>query len=118
MPVRFSSRLPWQRLTNRFTQLQAELRGQGVPLLDLVVSNPTRALPELYRESLLLPLSSPEALRYEPSPQGAVAARQAIADNPDLPIGFVLDLLEARAEGRQSAMPFFPDARRQFTGHA
>lgn len=80
MPVRFSSRLPWQRLTNRFTQLQAELRGQGVPLLELVVSNPTRALPELYRESLLLPLSSPEALRYEPSPQGAVAARQAIAD--------------------------------------
>ena len=46
------------------------------------------------------------------------SARQAIADNPDLPIGFVLDLLEARAEGRQSAMPFFPDARRQFTGHA
>ena len=46
------------------------------------------------------------------------SARQVIADNPDLPIGFVLDLLEARAEGRQSAMPFFPDARRQFTGHA
>jgi alanine-synthesizing transaminase len=80
VPVRFSSRLPWQRLTNRFTQLQAELRAEGVPLLDLVVSNPTRALPELYRESLLAPLSSPEALRYEPSPQGAVAARQAIAD--------------------------------------
>lgn len=36
------------------------------------------------------------------------SARQVIADNPDLPIGFVLDLLEARAEGRQSAVPFFP----------
>lgn len=36
------------------------------------------------------------------------SARQVIADNPDLPIGFVLDLLEARAEGRQSAMPFLP----------
>jgi hypothetical protein len=35
-------------------------------------------------------------------------AREAIADNPDLPIGFVLDLLEARAEGRQSAVPFLP----------
>jgi len=31
-----------------------------------------------------------------------------IADNPDLPIGFVLDLLEARAEGRQSAVAFLP----------
>lgn len=37
-------------------------------------------------------------------------ARQAIADNPDLPIGFLLDLLEARAEGRQSATPFSPAA--------
>lgn len=36
------------------------------------------------------------------------AAGQAIADNPELPIGFVLDLLEARAEGRQSAVPFLP----------
>ena len=37
------------------------------------------------------------------------SSRQALADNPDLPIGFVLDLLEARAEGRQSAVPFLPD---------
>ena len=36
------------------------------------------------------------------------SARQAIADNPDVPIGFVLDLLEARAEGRQSAVAFLP----------
>ena len=46
------------------------------------------------------------------------SARQAIADNPDLPIGFVLDLLEARAEGRQSAVPFLPQGRRQFMGQA
>lgn len=39
------------------------------------------------------------------------SAKQAIADNPDLPIGFVLDLLEARAEGRQSALPFLPRIR-------
>jgi hypothetical protein len=44
------------------------------------------------------------------------SARQAIADNPDLPIGFVLDLLEARAEGRQSAGPFMPQGRRQSLG--
>ena len=46
------------------------------------------------------------------------SAQQVIADNPDLPIGFVLDLLEARAEGRQSAVPFLPDARGQFTRQA
>ena len=80
MSVLFSSRLPWQRLTNRYSQLQAELRASGVPLLDLVVSNPTRALPELYPASLLAPLSSPQALLYEPSPQGAPSARRAIAD--------------------------------------
>ncbi|MBL8633831.1 MAG: pyridoxal phosphate-dependent aminotransferase [Myxococcales bacterium] len=80
MTVQFSSRLPWQGLTNRFTQLLGELRQRDVPLLDLVVSNPTRALPALYSASLLAPLSSPEALRYEPSPQGALDARLAIAD--------------------------------------
>ena len=46
------------------------------------------------------------------------SAQQAIADNPDLPISFVLDLLEARAEGRQSAVPFLPDAHRQLMGQA
>ena len=46
------------------------------------------------------------------------SAQQVIADNPDLPIGFVLDLLEARAEGRQSAVPFLPQGRRQFMGQA
>lgn len=45
------------------------------------------------------------------------SAKQAIADNPDLPIGFVLDLLEARAEGRQSAVPFAPGVR-QVIGQA
>jgi hypothetical protein len=46
------------------------------------------------------------------------SARQAIADNPDLPIGFVLGLLEAQAEGPQSAVPFMPQGRRQSMGQA
>ncbi|HNI60251.1 MAG TPA: pyridoxal phosphate-dependent aminotransferase, partial [Pseudomonadota bacterium] len=79
MSVHFSSRLPWERPPNRFATLLATLRQKGVPLLDLTVSNPTRALPSLYPESLLAPLSSPRALRYEPSPQGADSAREAIA---------------------------------------
>lgn len=46
------------------------------------------------------------------------SARQAIADIPDLPVGFVLDLLEARAEGRQSAVLFSPGVRPTFTERA
>jgi hypothetical protein len=38
-------------------------------------------------------------------------AGQAVADNPDLPIGFVLDLLEAKAEGRQIAERLLPGTR-------
>jgi aspartate/methionine/tyrosine aminotransferase len=54
-------------------------REAGVPLLDLTVSNPTRALPELYPAELLAPLGQERGLRYEPSPQGAPEARQSIA---------------------------------------
>jgi hypothetical protein len=46
------------------------------------------------------------------------SAKAAISDNPDLPISFVLDLLEARAEGRQSAVPFSPGTTRQFIEQA
>jgi hypothetical protein len=34
---------------------------------------------------------------------------KAALENPDLPIDFVLDLLLARAEGREHATPFIPD---------
>ena len=37
---------------------------------------------------------------------------KAALDNPDLPVDFVRDLLIARAEGRENAMPFVPQGQR------
>jgi ParD-like antitoxin of type II bacterial toxin-antitoxin system len=34
-------------------------------------------------------------------------------DNPDLPIGFVRDLIAARSHGSESAIPFVPKNRSQ-----
>jgi len=76
----FSSRLTWSAPENRLSLAVERARAAGVPLLDLTVSNPTRALPELYPAELLAPLGQERGLRYEPSPQGAPTARQSIAD--------------------------------------
>lgn len=75
----FSSRLPWHLPENRLSQALFELRQVGRPILDLTVSNPTAALPELYDPSLLTALTHESGLRYQPSPAGAPAAREAIA---------------------------------------
>ncbi|HRI52807.1 MAG TPA: pyridoxal phosphate-dependent aminotransferase [Pseudomonadota bacterium] len=76
---RFSGRLPWDTPPNRLSVAVAQARAGGAPLLDLTVSNPTRAMPELYPAELLLPLAQERGLHYEPSPQGADEARQSIA---------------------------------------
>lgn len=75
---RFSRRVPWHLPHNPLSQAVAARRRLGLPLLDLTVSNPTAALPELYDPSLLAPLADPRGLRYEPSPQGLPEAREAV----------------------------------------
>ena len=37
---------------------------------------------------------------------------KAALDNPDLPVDFVRDILIARAEGRECAVPFIPEGYR------
>ena len=74
----FSARTRWDLTANRLASLAEARRTAGRPLLDLTQSNPTQAgLP--HPEDLLAPLSDPSALRYEPSPFGLPAARQAVA---------------------------------------
>ena len=74
----FSERTRWDLRPNRLAERLAAKRAAGVPVLDLTETNPTRAgLP--YPADLLLPLSAPEALRYEPSPFGLEPARAAVA---------------------------------------
>jgi len=74
----FSKRTEWKLTPNRFTQAQADQRAAGMEVLDLSVSNPTRAgLP--YDEAILQALVQPEALDYDPQPKGLLSARQAVA---------------------------------------
>jgi aspartate/methionine/tyrosine aminotransferase len=74
----FSSRFHWDFRPNRLTQLLAEKRRQGASVLDLTESNPTRA-GLFYPSNIMRAFDHPGALRYEPAPAGALAAREAVA---------------------------------------
>ena len=74
----FSSRTPVGLPPNRLTLALAEARASGQAVIDLTLSNPTRAGFD-YPSDLLAPLSDPDALIYAPEPLGLPAARHAIA---------------------------------------
>ena len=74
----FSSRFHWDLTQNRLTQLLAEKRAAGAPVLDLTESNPTRAGLDYPRE-IVRALDDPQALRYDPVPAGSLEARNAVA---------------------------------------
>jgi aspartate/methionine/tyrosine aminotransferase len=76
--VRFSSRVPSDLSVNRLAAAVARLAAGGGRLLDLTLSNPTRA-GFTYPADLLAALSDPAGLAYEPSPLGSPAARGAVA---------------------------------------
>jgi alanine-synthesizing transaminase len=75
----FSKRTEWRLTPNRFSQAQADLRAAGMDVLDLSVSNPTRAGLQLDQEAILQALAQPEALDYDPQPNGLLSAREAVA---------------------------------------
>ncbi|MYH29616.1 MAG: pyridoxal phosphate-dependent aminotransferase [Acidobacteria bacterium] len=74
----FSTRVPAAQPVNRLSRIHARLRAQGVDVTDLTESNPTRVGLH-YPPDLLDCLGSSAALRYDPSPRGLPAARQAVA---------------------------------------
>jgi alanine-synthesizing transaminase len=74
----FSTRLPGELTPNRLTQAVSALRAEGRAIVDLTLSNPTRAGFD-YPPDLLEPLADGRGLTYEPHPLGAVAARRAVA---------------------------------------
>jgi aspartate/methionine/tyrosine aminotransferase len=63
---------------NRLWETRQLREGQGVPLIDLTVSNPPAA-GFAYPEDLLAALGGPAALVYAPDPRGLAAARGAAA---------------------------------------
>jgi alanine-synthesizing transaminase len=75
----FSRRTNWELTPNRLTRAQHELQAAGREVLDLTVSNPTRA--DLhYDRSILQALADAKAMDYDPQPKGLRSAREAVAD--------------------------------------
>jgi alanine-synthesizing transaminase len=75
----FSSRTNWPLGPNRLSLEIEELRRQGVPLLDLTESNPTRCGFAFDHQCIFESLANPQALSYTPDPHGLLSARQAVA---------------------------------------
>jgi alanine-synthesizing transaminase len=75
----FSSRTGWLLAPNRLTRQLEERRRQGLPVLDLTESNPTRCgfRPD---PEILNSLQDPQSLVYEPVPRGLHVARQAVCE--------------------------------------
>ena len=75
----FSRRTEWKLTPNCLTQALEEARNAGRELLDLTISNPTRAGIE-YDEGILQAFGDPAALHYDPQPKGLLSARHAVAE--------------------------------------
>ncbi len=79
MKPKFSKRIHWDLEENDLARALARKRSEGLPILDLTESNPTRAgLP--YPDSDIRRSFDDDALlQYVPDPRGAKAAREAVA---------------------------------------
>ncbi len=76
----FSERTNWKLTCNRLTETLESLRGGGgAEILDLTVSNPTRAGLRYDEPAILAALSSRHAIDYDPQPKGLRQAREAVA---------------------------------------
>jgi alanine-synthesizing transaminase len=75
----FSDRTNWTLTRNRLTQALDEARSSGVRVLDLTISNPTRAGLRYDEPLILQSLASPQAMDYDPQPKGLPSARDAVA---------------------------------------
>lgn len=74
----FSDRVPSDLRPNRLSETLADLKRHNQPILDMTMSNPTRA-GFSYPRDLLAPLADPRGLVYAPEPLGLHEARQAVA---------------------------------------
>jgi alanine-synthesizing transaminase len=75
----FSKRTDWKLTPNRFTEVQRELRAAGREVVDLTVSNPTRAGLPFDAEAILHALANRQAMDYDPQPKGLASARETVA---------------------------------------
>jgi aspartate/methionine/tyrosine aminotransferase len=75
----FSDRTNWKLTRNRLTETLEEVRSSGARVLDLTLSNPTRAGLHYDESVLLKALASSHAMDYDPQPKGLSVARDAVA---------------------------------------
>ena len=75
----FSQRTNWPLTPNRFTVSLEEARRSGTQIIDLTVSNPTRAGLAYDEAAILDPLCNRKVLDYDPQPKGLRVARETIA---------------------------------------
>lgn len=76
----FSGRVPASLEPNRLSTALARARADGTQIVDLTLSNPTRAGFD-YPPDLLTPLAHARGLHYAPVPAGVEEARVAIAND-------------------------------------
>ena len=76
----FARRTNWQLTPNRFSLALEQLRREGVPVLDLSASNPTRCDFVYDRHAIMRALVHRASLDYDPDPRGLRTARQAVSD--------------------------------------
>ena len=75
----FSDRTNWALTRNRLTDALQAARSGDANVLDLTVSNPTRAGLRYDEAAILRSLSAPRAIDYDPQPKGLRQAREAVA---------------------------------------
>ena len=75
----FSDRTNWKLTRNRLTETLEEVRSSGARVLDLTLSNPTRAGLHYDETRILEALASPQSMDYDPHPKGLSVARAAVA---------------------------------------
>ncbi len=78
--MRFSSRIAWGAEVNPLTKLLRRKQAEGAEILDLTITNPTRAGFNYPAAQILDSLTSPRSLSYDPHPAGLLSAREAIAE--------------------------------------
>lgn len=76
----FSTRLPENLASNQFAEILAAKQAAGVAIIDLTLSNPTSAGFSFTDRPMPQPTGKANRELYRPSPQGLVAARQAIGN--------------------------------------
>jgi len=76
----FSRRTAWKLAPNRFTQAHQEVLHEGREVLDLTISNPTRAGFEYDENAVLDALRNPMSLDYDPQPKGLRCSRETVAE--------------------------------------